>query len=123
MPKEPSNGAEPLCPPSPPAVTYPCLSGLGTLAGCSPAGPSPVTSTPSKPPPPSCSALLFQLVGRLTSNSMLGAAAETGTMTPRTAQYSPFGLSGASAARLAPRRPTQPDGGWRNEGAGELGAS
>jgi hypothetical protein len=53
--------------------------------------------------------LLFQLVGRLTSNSMLGAAAETGTTTPRTAQYSPFGLSGASAATRRADCTTAPD--------------
>jgi hypothetical protein len=40
---------------------------------------------------------------------MLGAAAETGTTTPRTAQYSPFGLSGASAATRRADCTTAPD--------------
>jgi hypothetical protein len=53
--------------------------------------------------------LLFQSVGRLTSNSMLGAAADTDTMTPRTAQNSPFALSAASAATSRADCTTAPD--------------
>src|SRR5215217_3569093 len=40
---------------------------------------------------------------------MFGASAETGTITPRTAQCSPFGLFGASAAAKVADCTTAPD--------------
>ncbi len=66
---------------------------------------SPVMSVPSKPPPPYCSALLFQAVGRLTSKLMLGAVVSTGAMVPFTWQYSPDVADAATSVALATAAP------------------
>src|SRR5580658_9882329 len=94
-----SNGLA-LCPPSLPNVAYPIDSGVG----CAPApgpGPSAVTRKPSRPPPPICTALPFQALGRFSCTVIGWACGSTGAICASTLQYA--GLAFAPAPLAATR--------------------